>query len=58
MRFGYNIKDGKEVDAWCVKFDKKITYINSRGKGYKEDFDFEELEAAIELYKEHEEEDK
>ena len=27
-------------------------------KGYKEDFDFEELEAAIELYKEHEEEDK
>jgi len=47
------------VDAWCVKFDKKIvTYVNSTGKGYKEDFDFEELEAAIELYKEHEEEDK
>ena len=33
---------------WCVKFDRKIvTYINSRGKGYKEDFVFEELEAAI-----------
>ena len=47
------------VDAWCVKFDKKIvTYVNSTGKGYREDFDFEELEAAIELYKEHEEEDK
>ena len=47
------------VDAWCVKFDKKIvTYVNSTGKGYKEDFDFEELEAAIELYKEHEDEDK
>ena len=43
----------------CVKFDKKIvTYVNITGKGYKEDFDFEELEAAIELYKEHEEEDK
>ena len=27
-------------------------------KGHKEDFDFEELEAPIELYKEHEEEDK
>ena len=34
MRFGYHIKDGKEVDAWCVKFDKKITYVNSTGKGY------------------------
>ena len=35
-------------------------YINtcSRGKGYKEDFVFEELEAAIELYEKHEEEDK
>ena len=38
----------KDVDAWCVKFDRKIvTYVNSRGKGYKEDFVFEELEAAI-----------
>ena len=56
---GYNVKGGKEIDAWCVKFDKKIvTYINSRGKGYKEDFDFEELKAAIDLYKEHEEDDK
>ena len=51
--------DGKDVDAWCVKFDRKIvTYINSRGKGYKEDFVFEELETAIELYEKHEEEDK
>ena len=49
----------KNVDAWCVKFDRKIvTYVNSRGKGYKEDFVFEELEAAIELYEKHEEEDK
>ena len=48
------------IDAWCIKFDKKIvTYIKSKRKGwYKEDFDFEELQAAIELYKEHEEEDK
>jgi hypothetical protein len=30
----------------------------NRGKGYKEDFVWEELEAAIELYEEHEEEDK
>ena len=37
---------------------KIVTYVNSRGKGCKEDFDFEELEAAIELHKEHEEEDK
>ena len=27
-------------------------------QGYKEDFVFEELEAAIELYEKHEEEDK
>ena len=27
-------------------------------KGHKAEFDFEELEAAIEMYKEHEEEDK
>ena len=41
----YKVKDGKEVDArW--------------GKGHKEDFDFEALEAAIELHEEHEEEDK
>ena len=40
-------------------FDKKIvTYVKSKRKGHREDFDFEELEAAIELYKEHEEEDK
>ena len=59
MKFGYIEKDGKDVDAWCVKFDKKIvTYVNSRGKGYKEDFVFEELEAAIELCEKHEEEDK
>ena len=32
--------------------------VDSRGKGYKEDFVFEELEAAIELYEKHEEEDK
>ena len=30
----------------------------SKRKGCKEDFDFEESEAAIELYKEHKEEDK
>ena len=59
MKFGYIEKDGKDVDAWCVKFDRKIvTYINSRGKGHKEDFVFEELETAIELYEKHEEEDK
>ena len=59
MQFGYIEKDGEDIDAWCVKFDKKIvTYMKSRRKGYKEDFDFEELQAAIELYKEHEEEDK
>ena len=41
------------------KFDKKIvTYVNSNGKGYKEDFVWEELEAAIELYEENKEEDK
>ena len=56
---GYIEKDGKDIDAWCIKFDKKIvTYVKSRRKGHKEDFDFEELQAAIELYKEHEEEDK
>ena len=43
--------------------DKKIVtymYIDSRGKGCrsKEDFDLEELEAAIELCKEQEEDDK
>ena len=49
----------KEIDVWCIKFDKKIvTYVESKRKGHKEDFDFEELEAAIELYKEHDEEDK
>ena len=59
MQFGYIVKDDKEIDAWCIKFDKKIvTYVESKRKGYKEDFDFEELEAAIELYKEHEDEDK
>ena len=59
MKFGY-IKEGdKKVDAWCVKFDKKIvTYVHSRGKGYKEDFVRDELEAAIELYEENKEEDK
>ena len=46
----YKVQDGKEeVDArW--------------GKGHKEDcmqdFDFEALEAAIELHREHKEEDK
>ena len=50
---------GRFNQLGAVKFDKKIvTYVNSRGKGYKEDFDFDKLEAAIELYKEHEEEDK
>ena len=34
------------------------TYVDSRGKGYKEDFVREELEAAIELYEENKEEDK
>ena len=59
MQFGYIERDGEDIDAWCIKFDKKIvTYVKSRRKGYKEDFDFEELQAAIELYKEHEEEDK
>ena len=37
---------------------KIVMYVNSRGKGYKEDFVWEELEAAIELYEEHKEEDK
>ena len=32
--------------------------LKSKRKGHKEDFNFEELEAAIELYKEHEEEEK
>ena len=33
--------------------------LKSKRKGYKEGFDFEESEAAaIELYKEHKEEDK
>ena len=32
--------------------------LKSKRKGHKEDFDFEESEAAIELYKEHMEEDK
>ena len=31
--------------------------VKSKRKGCKEDFDFAELEAAIELYKEHEEEE-
>ena len=47
--------------AWCIKFDKRVvTYVSrhSRSKGHKEDFSVEELEAAIELYEEHEEEDK
>jgi len=49
----------EEVDAWCIKFDKRIvTYVDSRIKGHKEDFSFEELEAAVELHEEHEEEDK
>ena len=49
---------GSSSYAWCIKFDKKIV-IKSKRKGYKEDFDSEELQAAIELYryKEHEEED-
>ena len=53
-QFGDNVRDVKEIDAWCcIKFDKKTTtYINSNDKGYKEDFDFEELEAAIEPCKE------
>ena len=33
---------------------KNVTYVKSKRKGHKEHFDFEELE----LYKEHEEEDK
>ena len=52
----------KEIDGWCdtCKFDKKIVtyrYISSReGERMQQGgFDFE---AAIELYKEHEEEDK
>ena len=52
MKFGYIEEGDEKVDAWCVKFDKKIvTYVDSRGKGYKEDFVREELEAAIELYR-------
>ena len=56
-------KDGKEVDSWCVKFDIKEDrpqniYVTAGAKGCKEDVDFEELEAAIELSKEHEEENK
>ena len=59
MKFGYIEEGDEKVDAWCVKFDKKIvTYVDSRGKGYKEDFVREELEAAIELYEENKEEDK
>ena len=59
MQFGFIEKDGEDSDAWCNKFDKKIvTYINSSDKGYKDDFTFEELEAAIELYKKYEDEDK
>ena len=49
----------EEIDVWCIKLDKKIvTYIRSKRKGCKEDFDFEELEAAIELYNQHDGEDK
>ena len=41
--------------GFCEAGNIYYMYVNSRGKGHKEDFDFEELEAAIELYKEHEE---
>ena len=59
IQFGFIEKDGEDSDAWCIEFDKKIvTYINSSGKGYKEDFTFEELEAAIEPYQKHEDENK
>ena len=56
---GWLCRSVLSVGLVSVKFDKKIvTYVDSRGKGYKEDFVFEELEAAIELYEKHEEEDK
>jgi hypothetical protein len=51
----------QQLGSWHFGFceaDKIVTYLDSRGKGHKEDFDFEELEAAIELYNQHDGEDK
>ena len=47
---------GGSTGSRCLAF--LVLYVKSKRKGHKEDFDFEELETAIELYKEHEEEDK
>jgi len=44
--------------AAATALHRIATYVDSRSKGHKEDFSVEELEAAIELYEEHEEEDK
>ena len=57
-----NVKDGKEIDAWCVKFDKKIVLSSTLTAGKRDTCTrriliFEELKAAIDLHKEHEEDD-
>ena len=46
--------------AAATALHRIATYVDtcSRSKGHKEDFSVEELVAAIELYEEHEEEDK
>ena len=44
--------------AAATALHRIATHVDSRSKGHKEDFSVEELEAAIELYEEHEEENK
>ena len=48
-----------QLGAWRFGFyDRHLTLTAGVKDTNKEDFDFEEFEAAIELYKEHEEEEK
>ena len=56
--FGLSGFERLEIFLMCQDDHLPVRCVKSKRKGYKEDFDFEELEAAIELYKEHEEEDK
>ena len=51
---GYNVKDGKEIDGCHVKF--RLSPTSTAGeKDVRRILIFEELKAAIDLYKEHEE---
>ena len=56
--FGLSGFERLEIFLMCQDDHLPVRCVKSKRKGYKEDFDFEELEAAIELYKEHEDEDK